>query len=254
MSCNRADTVRVDVVLPAYRKASVIVEAVRTVASTLHAAGFVFRLIVVIDGDVDGTEDVLHAAGLEHLTIVVRDKNYGKGNALKFGIERSSAPIVAIFDADLDVSPEFITRSISWMRQDPALAGVIGSKRHPQSQVSYPLTRRILSRAYHFVSKIVIGLDVSDSQTGAKVFDGPILREASRLVSIDGFAFDLGLLALLSKKGHLFKEGPIEIRFAKFGSSISASAALAALSDLWTVRRSISARSLSEQVRQNQQN
>ena len=54
---------------------------------------------------------------------------------------------------------------------------VIGSKRHPLSIINYPTTRKVLSGGYHFLTRILFHLDLSDTQTGLKLFKYEVLKE-----------------------------------------------------------------------------
>lgn len=240
----------VEVVLPAYRKGSVILGALSGVSEQLDSTGLSYRQIVVIDGDVDGTANLLHAASVPNCTVIPKAENTGKGDALRWGIGCTTAPLVALFDADLDVDPEFLSRGLRLMRQEHELAGVIGSKRHPDSVLEYPLARRVLSRLYLLLAKAFVGVSVSDTQTGAKIFRGEALRFYAAQVRADGVAFDLELLALLESDGLKVSEIPIQITHDLFGSSMSLRIGFLALRDLVFVRRSLMTRNERETQRE----
>jgi len=231
-----------EVVLPAYQKGSVILEALTGVSEHLDSTGLTYRQIVVIDGDVDGTADRLHAAQIPNCTVISKAKNTGKGDALRCGIRHTTAPLVALFDADLDIDPEFLNRGLRLLHERDELSGVVGSKRHPDSVLTYPLLRRVLSKLYFLLAKSLVGVGVSDTQTGAKIFRGDVLRRHAAEVQADGVAFDLELLARLESVGARLSEIPIRITQDLFSSSMSFRTGLEAMSDLLTVRRSVAMR------------
>jgi len=243
---NSFSQVDIDVVLPAYRKGYVILDALSAVRERLVHTGLSHRLIVVVDGDVDGTANRLRAAALPNCTVLVKVANTGKGDSLKYGISRTSAPLVALFDADLDVDPVFLNHGIRVMQERPDLAGVIGSKRHQDTEINYPLTRRVLSSLYFYLAKIFVGVNVSDTQTGAKIFRGKVLRHHAAEARTNGVAFELELLSRLESGGLEIAELPIRITHDLFGSTMSLKVGLEALKDLARVRRSLQSRNRKE--------
>jgi dolichyl-phosphate beta-glucosyltransferase len=235
-------TFDLEVVLPAYQKGPVILKALSGVIEQLDSTGLTYRQIVVIDGDVDGTADRLNAAQLPNCTVICKDRNTGKGDALRCGIKHTTAPLVALFDADLDIDPEFLNRGLVTLQERGELSGVVGSKRHPDSVLVYPVVRRVLSTLYFLLAKALVGVSISDTQTGAKLFRGDVLRRHAAEVRADGVAFDLELLAQLESDGNKIAEVPIRITQDLFGSSMSLRVGLAALNDLLSVRRSVAMR------------
>ena len=90
---------------------------------------------------------------------------------------------------------------------------VIGSKRHPDSVLDYPLRRRFISAVYYGLVKILIGLPVKDTQTGLKLFKRKTLEWAMPRLLVKRFAFDLELLAIIHEKGFSVSESPITLEF-----------------------------------------
>lgn len=238
-----------EVVLPAYRKAPVILDALAGVDEQLDLAHLSHRQIVVVDGDVDGTANLLSTASPRNCTVLVKTENTGKGDALRYGISHTTAPLVALFDADLDINPEFLGRALRMMHERPELIGVLGSKRHPASVLRYPLARRVLSHAYFLLARCLVGVSASDTQTGAKIFRGDVLREVAAAVRSDGVAFELELLARLESRGFKVNEIPIRITHDLFGSSMSIRVGFYALRDLVRVRRLIALTNTQERQR-----
>jgi dolichyl-phosphate beta-glucosyltransferase len=231
--------VDLEVVLPSYQKGLVIIEALSGVSEQLDSTGLTYRQIVVIDGDDDGTADRLHAAHLTNCVVFTKTENTGKGDALRCGIGHTTAPLVALFDADLDIAPEFLKHGVRFLEQRSNYAGVVGSKRHPDSVLVYPFLRRVLSRLYILLAKTLVGVRISDTQTGAKIFRGDILRTYTAQVEANGVAFDLELLARLESNGVEIAELPIRITQDLFGTSMSIRGGFRAVLDLVHVRRTL---------------
>jgi ABC-type Fe3+/spermidine/putrescine transport system ATPase subunit len=71
----------------------------------------------------------------------------------------------------------------------------IGSKRHPESVVHYPWSRRLASRCYQALNRLLFRLDVRDTQVGLKLFRREVAEDVVPLLLVKRFAFDLELLA-----------------------------------------------------------
>lgn len=72
------------------------------------------ELVVVDDGSVDGTAEILAAVSLRTPLVLRRHpRNSGKGRAVRTGIEAASHDLVIVFDADPEYSPEDIPRLVA---------------------------------------------------------------------------------------------------------------------------------------------
>jgi hypothetical protein len=134
-------------------------------------------------------------------------------------------------DGDLDIQPDHIVPFVDTLEAD-SIDVVIGSKRHPQSQIDYPLQRRLLSRTYEFLVRVLFGLKVRDTQAGIKVFRREVLETVLPLGLVKRYAFDMELLVLAHRMGYRIFEAPIEMKFReKYGSGVGLRAILLMLMD-----------------------
>ena len=218
---------RLSVVMPIYNLAE-------SVASNLAAVGEIFErhsvrveLVPVDDGSTDGTGDALRAfvekGPFVHSVYVavkpvICGRNGGKGAALRAGFEASTGEYVMLLDGDLDIHP----KQTPWFFEEMVRSGadvVIGSKRHKRSVVQYPWFRRVVSWVYFTLVRIFIGLPITDTQTGMKLFRREVLGEALGRMLVKTYAFDLELLAIAHQRGAVIREAPVRIRFgSKFGA------------------------------------
>ena len=211
--------VKLTVLVTAFMKESSIRECLRRLLDVLDQAQIDFRIILLDDSSRDRTALFASEINDPRIEIHVGDHNLGKGGLISANLYRVETPITAIFDGDLDLHPDVLVRGHSIICQSESISAVVGSKLHPESQVHYPFHRRILSRIFQGTSKVLFGLGVSDTQTGAKVFRTSELKIAVSESKSTGFVFDLEVLARLANRGYAIKEIPIRLNY-DFTSSI----------------------------------
>lgn len=226
-------TPSISVIVPAYKKADQIGVALAHIHSVLNSIDATHEIIVVVDGCPDGTAYAARNTSIAEVVVIEYSDNRGKGYALKMGIEASTGSVLIFADADSDLNPQSLIRLLEILETEE-LSGVVGSKVHPDSKVVYPTIRRIQSKAYRALNRLIFGLKISDTQTGLKVFRSENVRDVLILSTVDRFAFDLELLVLLHKSGFKLGEGPVELKFS-FTSSVPFHAALNMLKDSITV-------------------
>jgi glycosyltransferase involved in cell wall biosynthesis len=202
------------VIMPAYGLETVIERNVETVCAFLRG-NIPFEVVPVDDGSKDGTAIAIRRAAEhapEHVHPVYVAVNAGKGNALKRGFAASRGSHILLLDADLDLSPSRITTFFDVMAKKRADI-VIGSKRHPDSVIDYPWHRRLASGVYFTIVRLLVGLPISDTQTGMKLFKREALEWAFDRMLVKTFAFDLEILSIAHAKGYSVAEAPIEMHF-----------------------------------------
>ena len=209
-------TLDLSLITPVVNGAGYIASSVQTIVSTLEATGRSFEVIVVCDGSTDGTPAEAASSGDERIRVIDYAQNAGKGYAICVGITHARGRFVGWLDADLDIAPEAIVRALHTLELGDADAA-IGSKRHPESQVAYPLKRQILSAGYYTLVRFLLRVRVRDTQTGAKLFRREVLDTVAPLLLIKQYAFDLELLAVAAEFGFdRFEEVPVELRYRSF--------------------------------------
>ena len=125
------------------------------------------------------------------------------------GLKVAHASRAGYFDADGSTTIGEMMRLFSCLSESDC---VIGSRWVPGSTltVRQSIMRRIESRMFNLIIRILFGLDFHDTQCGAKVFKKPVIDEILPLMQSTGFEFDVELLWRLKKNGARITEIPIE--------------------------------------------
>ncbi len=219
------------VVAPAFNQARTIRETLIGIMERLDEQGLDYELIVVSDGSADDTYDRAREVESDRLRVLDYDRNLGKGYALRTGSAGARGDYVAWLDSDLDLDPATLSGFLDAAR-DADLDIVVGSKRHPESEVDYPLRRRLYSWLYQQLVRVLFNLSVRDTQVGMKLFRRSVLREVLPVVVVKRFAFDLEMLAVARRFGFArIREHPVRLQYQFRGSGVNWRAIARALWD-----------------------
>lgn len=233
----------ISLIFPVFNKESELIPSLTRVTEVLKEEDLYerFEFILVDDGSKDRSRDRISEFSnrQDNVRMVFLDHNQGKGAALLAGFAKASplSEIIGFMDADLDISPDCIKSIIQHLDSDMA-DFVIGSKYHRDSNVVVSLKRRVMSRVFRITMKSLIGLNVSDTQTGIKFFKKDFLNTINaHEFNTTSFAFDVELLVLAVRNQLRVTEHPIDMK-KEFKSSIGLKNGLMAFIDLVVIRRS----------------
>ena len=220
------------VVVPVYNQEGSIVENVRTIRDRLGGElAEESEIVVVSDGSIDRTEERLLESRSDLVRVIHYDRNLGKGYAVKIGALASRGEWVSFVDGDLDLDPGAIPAFLE-VAQGEGLDFAIGSKRHPDSRVHYPRSRRVASWMFQQLVRLLFRLKVRDTQVGLKVFRREVADEVLPLLLVKRYAFDLELLAVSRALGFdRMREMPIALDYRFTGSGVRSMAVVRALID-----------------------
>lgn len=225
------------VIVPAYKQQRSIKRDLRNIEKTLKQLRFDYEIICVVDGNVDKTCEEAKKIRSKKIEVVGYEQNRGKGYAVRYGMARAKGELIAFIDSGMDINPfgiSMLLEHMLWYDSDV----IVGSVRHSASRViGYPLKRKIFSIGYHWLTRILFGLRITDSQRGLKIFRREVLEKVLPRLLVKRFAFDIEMLAVAYRLG--FKkihDGPVEMDARKFKySSIKTSTVLDMLWDTMAI-------------------
>lgn len=208
--------------IPAYNEADRIGPVLRDYATFFagHYPGR-FELVVVLNGCVDQTWEVVQAAAREHPVIRALDfpEPIGKGGALIEGLKLApTSDLIGYVDADGATAPAAFLELVGHCREVDC---AIGSRWLPGSVLhqSQSAERRIFSRIFHAFVQLLFRMNIQDTQCGAKVMRRQAVEKIYPALRIADVAFDINLLYSLKRNGFSIREVPTEWT-DKLGSKI----------------------------------
>jgi glycosyltransferase involved in cell wall biosynthesis/O-antigen/teichoic acid export membrane protein len=189
-----------------------------------------YELIVVSDGSTDGTVAIANGPADTRIRVLDYPEHVGKGHALRVGLGEARGEYVAFLDADGDIDAAYVRPFLEIMKLfAPDI--VVGSKRHPLSDVSYPPLRRLMSWTYHKLTRALFRVNVQDTQTGLKLIRRDVLAAVLPRMLEKRYAFDLEFLVVARRLG--FKrvfEAPVRLDY-QFSSRVDVRAVTRVLVD-----------------------
>ena len=205
-------------IIPFYNPGRRLASHVHDVVGVLRNERVTFEVIAVSDGSTDGSPSSI--AGIHQVRIVELAENQGKGAALRAGLAQGRGRYLGFIDADGDISARVLSHFLAAIRAgDPDV--VLGSKRHPDSDVAYPPLRRLYSFGYQQLTRLLFRLPTRDTQTGIKLIRRETLAAVLPKMLEKRFAFDLELLVVARRMGYRnLVELPVQIA-ERFTSTIS---------------------------------
>jgi glycosyltransferase involved in cell wall biosynthesis len=222
------------IVMPYYNPGDRLGRNVSEVVAVLERTGLDFEVIAVSDGSTDGSGATLEALENGRVRRIELARHTGKGEALRVGLTEGRGDYLGFIDADGDLPADLLGPFVTELRSGD-VDMVLGSKRHGDSQVEYPLPRRLYSWGFQQLVRLLFDLDVRDTQTGIKVLRRQALEAVLPLMVEQRFAFDLELLVVASRLGFdRIAELPVRIE-RRFGSTISAIAVAGILWDTFAI-------------------
>ena len=205
--------VDLSIVVPAYNEEHRIAPTLARLSAYLSSQAMRWEIVVVDDGSRDATCAVVEAAmaRIPQLRLVRQTPNRGKGAAVRLGMREARGQIRVMSDADGSMPPEQLPRLLA-----PILACTadiaIGSRYADgaRSNVKQPWYRVAWSRLANLVIQRSLVPGVRDTQCGFKAFTAEAARALFGVGRIDGWAFDLEILALARRTGFAIAEVGVE--------------------------------------------
>lgn len=211
---------KISVIIPIFNE-SKIYQNLKIFEQSLKKDFENYEIICVNDGSSDETLKKISHHKSSKLKILSYPMNVGKGFALCYGFTKSIGQLIAFVDGDLDLHPRQIKLFADLMDLVKADI-VIGSKRHPLSQVKYSSQRRLYSKIYQLLIKLLFNLNIGDTQVGIKLFKRKVLKDVLPRIVIKTWAFDLEVLVVANSLGYKrIIEAPVELKARFKGSKIN---------------------------------
>ena len=170
------------------------------------------EIIIVDDCSTDNSKFIIKdlADLYPEIRGIFLEKNFGKGSALKKGFEEVSGDIVLIQDADLEYDPKDYSALIKPFKNTDADV-VYGSRFMGGDYVRlHFFWHFVANKLLTLLTNIVTNLNMSDMETGYKLFKKSVIRSIN--IKEKSFGIEPEITVKLAKKKYVFYEVPISYR------------------------------------------
>ncbi len=193
-------SIDLSVVIPAYNEEKRLGATLRRVLDYLAAERVRYEVLVVDDGSVDGTAGVVQGLASEGVELVRQPQNRGKGAAVRRGVLASRGEWVLVTDADLSTPIEDLER-LRARAEDADL--ILGSRAVADSEITrrQPIPRELMGKTFNLIIRRLGLTALKDTQCGFKLMRGEAARQVLSEARVDGFAYDVELVALAHRQG-----------------------------------------------------
>jgi len=199
------------VVVPCYNEEQRLPRTIEQIERYLDGKHAPYELILVDDGSVDRTRQIMDAAVDSHdgVRVAALPHNRGKGRALALGVQAAKGEQILLTDADLSTPIEELDKLETALSGGAGVA--IGSRalRGSRVEISQPLYRVLMGKGFNLIVQAVLLPGIWDTQCGFKLFRGDVAHRVFAELITDGFGFDPEVLYRARKQGVKIVEVPV---------------------------------------------
>lgn len=202
------------IIIPAFNEATTIASVIEDVRSTLKKANHSFEIVIVNDGSKDDTSKLAEGAGA---TVINHILNTGAGGATATGLsyaERNNFEIAVTMDADGQHSPADVLKGIEELAKNNVDL-LIGSRLVNTDGMSQ--IKVLGNKGLSFITFLIFGVNVTDSQSGLRVFSKNALSQLKWRTS--GYEFCSEMLWRAKQQKLTIDEYPISAIYTKYSES-----------------------------------
>jgi glycosyltransferase involved in cell wall biosynthesis len=198
---------QLSVVIPVYNEEQFVENAIQRVLCA-DTCGLELELIVINDGSIDATKEIIERLALQDKRIRVLNQPYnmGKGSALRRGFAEVGGDIVLVQDADLEYDPidyPHLIRPLLDGRADVVFGSRFLGGPHRVLYFWHYVANKFLT----LLSNITTNLNLTDIETGYKAFRKAVLNKIK--LRSNRFGFEPEITAKVARLGCRVYETPI---------------------------------------------
>ena len=201
---------KLSIIIPCYNENQTIDKIISKISKSISTYNYLnYELIIVDDNSTDGTKDKLKKYELDkNINVFFHNENLGKGAAIQSAIKHVSGELVLIQDADLEYDPfDYDKLLLPFFETDADVvygSRFLGGGKYTRIHFFWHyLANKILT----FICNLFINLNLTDMETGYKVFKSSAIKSISLVEK--SFSFEPEVTIKLAKKKFKFYEVPI---------------------------------------------
>ena len=204
------DTFKLSVIIPCYNEKQTIGIILKKVIQSLQNYKFLnYEILIIDDHSKDGTVEILkNISQEEKINVYFHERNLGKGAAIQTALQYVTGDLIIIQDADLEYDPfDYNKLLLPFFETNADVvygSRFLGGGKYVRIHFFW---HYIANKILTFICNLFINLNLTDMETGYKVFKTEALKNIS--LKEKTFSFEPEVTIKLSKKNYKFFEVPI---------------------------------------------
>ncbi|PKL91388.1 MAG: glycosyl transferase [Candidatus Goldiibacteriota bacterium HGW-Goldbacteria-1] len=206
MSQDLVKEILLSVIIPVYNEERTLEELVDRVMN-VQLEGVTKQVVIVDDKSTDATHSILEKINLKYpqIEIIYKEKNEGKGAALKTGFALAKGDYTIIQDADLEYDPEDYKVIIDSFKHKEV--DVVYGSRFLGRHRAFLFMNLIANKILNLVTNILYNTTLTDMETCYKMFKTELIQSLE--IKSKGFEIEPEITAKMLKKQARIYEVPI---------------------------------------------
>ena len=197
---------KISILIPVYNEFPVLPLVLQRIFSAPLPEGCSKEVIVIDDGSTDGTTELLEqyksmSLAMVHHSVV----NFGKGAAIRIGIEQATGDVILVQDGDLEYDPKDYLKVLSPITRNEAT--VVYGSRFLGNAKGMKLANWVANKILTWAANVLYSARITDEATAYKAFRADVLKGV-RLHCMR-FEFCPEITAKVRRLGHAIHEVPI---------------------------------------------
>ena len=198
------------IIIPSYNEEKTILILLNRILDVNLINGINKEIIIVDDGSCDNTKftvnDYIQKSPEKNITLLVHDKNRGKGAAVRTGIKHVTGEFVIIQDGDLECDPEDYNPLLKELIEKEMLV-VFGSRFQTKENKHLSKWFYIGGKVITHTANILYNQNLTDEAACYKMFRTEFLKSIP--LQCNRFEFCPEITAKVAKRGIKISEVPI---------------------------------------------
>ena len=201
-----SNNILISILIPSFNEEKTILNILNRISKTIDSS-INYEVVIINDGSTDNTLKLLEQNKNLYNQLITYERNYGKGNAVKKGLELSKGKYVFFQDADLEYDPIDINKFIKLInRFEPDL--IIGSRfNYSEYTRSHNILNKFGNKLITLIFNLFYNTTFTDIYSCYACFKKDLLNEKN--LKTKGFEQHAEILCKVIKKGKKFYEVPI---------------------------------------------
>ena len=198
------------IIIPVYNEVKLIERFVDNLCENFRdlKAKFIF----IDDGSNDGSAEWL-TVNLKKIFIknnfelIILNKNYGKGYAVKQGIKKIEGPYTLFIDSDLEYQPRDLYDMYNIVIKNKEIKVLYGSRNlGAKTQLRRYFLNSIAVKLNTWIYNFLFNQSLTDLHTGSKIIESSLLKKIN--ISTNGFGLEIVMSSEIAKRNiNIFEYG-----------------------------------------------